>query len=76
MEGRCGGHVIGAKEMVVYVCWGDIGGWDECDDELCGWEYEMCLDGIRYDSRRCIEVGRAGYGGECKGGKDVVYYEV
>ena len=22
MEGRCCGHVVGAKEMAVYVCWG------------------------------------------------------
>jgi len=22
MEGRCGGDVVGAKEMAVYVCWG------------------------------------------------------
>jgi len=55
---------------------GDIGGLDEWDDELCGWEHEMCLNVTRYDSRRCIEIGRAGYGDECKGGKDVAYFEV
>ena len=73
MEGKCVGNVVGAKEMTVYVCWGDIGGWDEWDDEVCEWEYEMCLDVTRYESRRCIEVGRAGYVGECKGVKVVVY---
>ena len=37
MKGRCVGNVVGAKEMAVYVCWGDIRRWD---DELCGWEYD------------------------------------
>jgi len=51
---------------------GDVGGWEEWDDKLCGWEYEMYLDITRYESDRCIEVGRTGYGGECKGVQGLV----
>jgi len=46
---------------------GDIRRWDEWDDELCGWEYKMCLDVIRYESCRCMNVVRAGNGDECRG---------
>jgi len=41
MEGRCVGNIVGVKEMAMYVCWGDIRGWDEWDEQLCEWKYEM-----------------------------------
>jgi len=40
MEGRCVGNIVGAKEMAMYVG-GDIRGWDEWDEQLCEWKYEM-----------------------------------
>ena len=51
---------------------GDIRRWDEWDDELCGWEYEICLDVTRYKSRIYIKVVRAGNEDECRGVKDLV----
>jgi len=54
---------------------GDIGGWDAWDDEHVGGNMKcvwMSQDTTVVDVLQLV----VGYGGECKGGKDVVYYEV